>query len=75
MSTSRETSCRGDDNIKINIKDIRRQVVDWDNLVRDKDEWCSVLNMKIKILASRSARILDSHLRHPLDKTFSALYI
>jgi hypothetical protein len=62
-------------NIKMDIKDIRRQVVDWDNLVQDKDQECAVLNMKIKLWATRSARILDSHLRHSLDTTFSALCI
>jgi len=30
--------CRGDDNIKMDIKDIRRHVVDWDNLAQDKDQ-------------------------------------
>jgi hypothetical protein len=67
--------CRGDDNIKVDIKGIRRHVADWDNLVQDKEEWCSVLYMKIKLGATRSARILDSHLRHSLDATFPALYI
>ena len=67
--------CRGDDNIKIYIKNIRRQVVDWENLVKDKDQWCSVLNMKMKLWTTRNARFLDSHLRHSLDTRFSALYI
>jgi hypothetical protein len=66
---------RGDDNIKMDIKDIRRQFVDWDNLAQCKDQWCSVINMKIKLWATRSARILDSHLRLSLDTTFSPLYV
>jgi len=66
---------RGDDDIKMDIKSIRRHVMDWDNLVQDKDQWCSVLNIKIKFWFTRSVRILDSHLRHSLDTAFSALYI
>jgi len=31
--------------------------------------------MKIKLWATQSGWILDSHLRHSLDTTFSALYI
>jgi hypothetical protein len=30
--------CREGYNIKMDIKDIRRQVADWDNLVQDKDQ-------------------------------------
>jgi len=67
--------CRGDDNVKMDIKDTRRQVVDWDNLVQDKDQWCSVPNVKINFWATLSARILGSHLRHSLNTKFSALYI
>jgi len=67
--------CRGHEDIKMDIKNIRRHVMDWDNLVRDKDQWCFLLNMKIKLWVTRSARILDSHLRHSLNTTFSVLYI
>ena len=66
---------RGDDNIKMHIKDIRRQVVDWDNLVQGKDQWRSVLNLKIKLLVVRSAGILDCLIRHSLDAIFSGLNI
>lgn len=70
----RKPRCRGCDNIKMDIKDIRRQVVDWDNLVQDKDQLCSVLNKKIKLWATRSECILDCHIRYSLDTTHSARY-
>jgi hypothetical protein len=44
---------RWQDNIKMDLKAIRRDVVGWIDLAQDRDQWRTFLNMVMDFLVSR----------------------
>lgn len=42
--------CRLEDNIKIDIKEIFQEGVDWIDLIQHRDEWRTVVNPVLKCL-------------------------
>jgi hypothetical protein len=44
------------DNIKINLKGIGYEYVDWIQLSQDKAQWCSLLSMLLKFAIHAAAR-------------------
>jgi len=43
---------RKKDNVRMNLREIGRESVDWMHLAQDRDQWCAVINtvMDIRVL-------------------------
>jgi hypothetical protein len=38
-----------EDNIRIDLREIGWEVVDWIHLVQDRDQWCVLMNMAVNL--------------------------
>jgi hypothetical protein len=46
---SEEYECRWEDNSRMDLREIRCEVMDWIHLVQDRDQWRALVNTMMKL--------------------------